>query len=415
MTDKIKINLSEKLVGSLDNNLLEATSVMSTAAEDFGVNAFIVGGAIRDLLLNKPLGDLDFVIEGSAIDFCKYLQEKKLVKIIQTAEDFGTAKIVFENTGLKTDIASTRIELYPKPGHLPVVKEIGCSLEKDIQRRDFTVNSLAVAINPQKFGDLIDYTNGIADIEKKQLKILHNKSFIDDPTRIIRGLRFAHNLNFSLETHTKLLQEQYLETFNAEDICYERIKQVTSLAFSLNSPKLYNDFIAQKIYKLVTSSPQFKDGKAIYSAIYRNYDFIEQKNIWLVYLACILPLCDVQKLNFNAKEITIFSELDRLLHSESSIKNNFDIYKLFHGAPNEAIIAYSVFHNNQTAEKYLHSLKNIRTFLGGNDLKNMGFNEGKIIGETLNKILEQKINGKISTKNDEISLAEGILSKINFT
>lgn len=413
MTDKIKINLSEKLVGSLDNNLLEATKIISTVAEDFGVNAFIVGGAIRDLLLNKSLGDLDFVIEGNAIDFCKYLQEKKFVKIMQTTEDFGTAKIIFENIGLKTDVASTRVELYPKPGHLPVVKEIGCSLKKDIQRRDFTVNSLAVAINPQKFGDLIDYTNGIADIGKKQLKILHDKSFIDDPTRIIRGLRFAHNLNLVLEPHTKLLQEQYLETFNAEDICYERIKQVISLAFSLNLPELYNDFISQKIYKLVTSSPQFKDGKAIYNAICRNSDFIEPQNIWLVYLAAAIPFCDVQKLNFSAKETAIFSELDRLLHNEFGMKTNFDIYKFFCTAPNEALIAYSAFHNNQTVEKYLRNLKHIKTFLDGNDLKNMGFKEGKIIGEVLNKILEQKINGKISTQNEEIALAKDVLEKIN--
>jgi len=413
MTDNLNINLSEKLIKSLNKNLLSAVSIISENAEKFGTKAYIVGGAIRDLLLDKPLFDLDFVIEGDAVKFSQFLEEKKLCKISQIAGDFGTAKIIIETSGLKIDLASTRTESYPRAGHLPVVDKIGCPLKDDILRRDFTVNSLAVSINPKNFGMLIDYTDGMSDLKNKQLKILHDKSFIDDPTRIIRGLRFSHKLGFQLDPKTKLLQNQYLESFNAEDICYERIKQVINLAFSLNSADLYNEFMNQNIYKLLTKSPKLKDGNSIYTAICRNLNHIETQNTWLIYLACAINLQDAQKLNLNAKETTILSDLDKLLAQNDSFKTNFEIYKFFHSASNEAIIAFSAFKQNKAADKYLNELKDIKLDLDGTKLKKLGFAEGKIIGYTLNQILEQKINGIIKSEDDEKALAINILEGNN--
>lgn len=409
MSDNKTTNLSEKLTTALNKNLSSAVKVISENAEEFGIKAYIVGGAIRDLLLEKPIYDLDFVIEGSAIEFCRFLEEKNLGKISQISEDFGTAKIEIKDTGLKIDLASTRTETYPKAGHLPVVGKIGCWLKDDILRRDFSVNALAVSINPESFGELIDYTGGLADLNKKQLRILHNNSFIDDPTRIIRGLRFAHKLNFSLESNTEYLQQKYLDEFNNNDICYERIKQVVNLAFGLNSAELYNDFINSKIYKLLTNFPRFKDGNAIHNAVCKNTKFIDPNNVWLIYLACAVPFSEAQKLNLSAKEADVLKNLDKLLSAKNECRTNFEIYEFFENAQNETIIAFSAIKNNIIAEKYLNELKEIKLQINGNDLKNLGFKEGKTIGYALKLILEQKLNSKIFDKKDEIELAKKIL------
>ena len=413
MTKDININLSKKLTSSLSENYANIVDIISSYSKEFGAKVYIIGGAIRDKKKKKPIYDIDFVVEGNAIEFCHLLEARGIAKIVQTTEDFGTAKIEFNNIKLRIDLASTRTEEYPKPAHLPVVKKIGCSLKEDILRRDFSVNSLAMSLSPNNFGELIDYTNGLEDIENKKLRVLHEKSFIDDPTRIIRGLRFIHKLGFELEPKTKLLQQKYLNDFNNQDICYERIKQVTNLAFSLNSSELYDDFIREKIYKLLTTTPRQTDGKAIHTAIQKYSNLVSKENIWLIYLANLITSTDAEKLNLSSKETEIISYLDELLANLPYLKNNFEIYKFFKPIPYETIVAYLGNTKDASAEKYLEKLKDTKPLLNGNDLKKLGFTQGTIIGEALNIILEQKINGKISSMNDEILLAKDILRKKN--
>ena len=146
------------------------------------------------------------------------------------------------------DFASTRSESYPKKGHLPVVEKIGCSLKEDVLRRDFTINALAKSVTT---GEIVDYTGGLEDLKNKKLRVLHDGSFIDDPTRIIRGLKFSIRFGFDLEEHTKQLQDEYLANINY-DMSYKRVKKELMETFNLNSQLAFNKFINEKIYKLVT-------------------------------------------------------------------------------------------------------------------------------------------------------------------
>ena len=401
------MNLSRELRKSLNNDFFSIITLIGINADLYGVNAYIIGGVVRDLILRKPIYDIDIVIEGDAIAFCSFMEERSVGDVSRRAEDFGTAKFKFkEFLDYEIDFASTRTERYPKSGHLPVVDKIACSLKEDILRRDFRVNALAIKINEKAFGELIDYTDGIEDIETKELKILHDESFVDDPTRIIRGLRFVHKLGFSLEEKTKILQQKYLKDFDTEDICYERIKQVIKLAFNLNSSELMVDFIKNDVYKLLCSKPRAFDVSKLNNVILDNLAIISKESIWLIYLASLISFQEAEKLNLTNKEKQIIKSVERLLAQNIDINSNFEVYNLFKNEPLEAVVAYSAFDKNNIVQKYLLILKDIKPILNGNDLINLGVPKGKLIGDILNKILEEKLNGRLNSCEEEVNFVK---------
>jgi len=155
-------------------------------SQDLGLRAFVAGGCVRDLILGRNVEDLDIVVQGNAV-----LVATRFVSIykgkIVVYHQFSTATVTLLD-GRAVDFASVRKEVYPYPGALPVVSQ--GSLEEDIFRRDFTINAMAIAIDPKHFGSLLDHYGGLNDLKRKSIRVLHDKSFIDDPTRILRAVRF---------------------------------------------------------------------------------------------------------------------------------------------------------------------------------------------------------------------------------
>jgi len=243
------INLYENYNSYFSSEFKEIFKLCSQTAFKNGYRLYLIGGLVRDMLLNEKSNDIDITVKGDAIEFAHLLEKELNVKILSIHKDFGTAKVLIN--GEKIDLASTRSETYPKKGHLPQVAEIGCSLEKDVLRRDFTINSLALSLNEDNFAQLIDYVGGFEDLKAKKVKILHEKSFIDDPTRILRALKYSTRLGFEVEGHSLKLQEEYLENINY-DMCCKRVKNEIKKTFEANSQKAFDIFIGQKIYKLIT-------------------------------------------------------------------------------------------------------------------------------------------------------------------
>ena len=186
-------------------------------------NLYYVGGVVRDELLNCKSFDIDYCYEGDAIEFAKTFN------ILKRNESFGTVRILLENKEI--DIASTRVETYPRAGHLPLVGKIGCSLREDLARRDFTINAMAKNTITNQ---IIDYYDGQKDIQEKRIRVLHDKSFIDDPSRIIRALKFSVRFGFDLDEHTRGLQIAYLNNINY-DVSYHRLKKELKELFSLDN------------------------------------------------------------------------------------------------------------------------------------------------------------------------------------
>jgi len=176
----------------------------SGLARETNLSAYIVGGLVRDLLLGFKNFDLDIVVERDGIRFAEKFAAILKARLIRHRR-FGTATVICR-CGLKVDIATARREYYPQAGGLPVVSP--GTLEDDLLRRDFTINAMAISINRADFGRIIDLFDGRSDLRDKKIRILHDLSFIDDPTRILRAIRFEKRYSFSIEANTlRLLKE----------------------------------------------------------------------------------------------------------------------------------------------------------------------------------------------------------------
>ncbi len=282
-------------------------------------NLYYVGGVVRDEILGTTSFDIDFCYEGDAIEFA----QKQGLNIIKTNPSFGTVRVLLD--GKEIDIASTRTETYPKKGHLPVVENIGCSLKEDLKRRDFTINAMAKRTTD---GELIDYFGGIRDIENKTLKILYDRSFIDDPTRIIRGLKFSVRFGFSLNETTKQLQEEYLDNINY-DMSYHRIRKELVETFSLNSQTAFDEFITQKIYRLLGENIELPKCKEYnIKNVLSNYN---GNNLWFMYVAPFLTLDTKLPLKREEKRIL---EWNKRLKTQKPTNNT----------PKESIIMQSLYY-----------------------------------------------------------------------
>lgn len=197
-------NINKLLKKRLPAKIFNLIRKIGKAAEDYGLSAYLVGGCVRDLLLGVKNLDLDIVVAGDAIALVGELK-KELKAEVLTHPRFGTATVTLPG-GFKIDFASARREKYASSAALPSVSF--SSIKEDLSRRDFSINALALKINKGEFGELLDLFGGQKDLAAKKIRVLHNKSFIDDPTRVFRAIRFEQRLNFKIEPNTFKLMRQ---------------------------------------------------------------------------------------------------------------------------------------------------------------------------------------------------------------
>lgn len=348
-------------------------------------NLYYVGGFVRDEILGVANFDIDYCYEGNAINFAQDLN------IIKTNKDFGTVRVLLNNQEI--DIASTRTEVYNKNGHLPVIKEIGCELKEDLKRRDFTINALAKNTLTK---EIVDYFDGLEDIKNKKIRVLHNKSFLEDPSRIIRALKFSVRFNFELEENTYKLQKEYLENINY-DVSYHRLKKELKETFSLNKQEALDIFIEENIYKLLGPNQVKPNITCDVESLITKY---KPNNIYMVYLG----LFDLSKFELTTEELRIIKLYNEIKEKEPT--NNYEIYNLFNKAPLESILLYAITKDVNIAKKYLDNLYKIKISISGNDLKNLGIKQGKIYNEIFEFLLEQKVNNPSLTQDRELFLVK---------
>lgn len=367
---------------------------------------FYIGGVVRDELLGRESLDVDITYVGNAIEYCS-----KFGEVVQVNPDFGTVRVAIpfhpspcttsptvEASGEVTvDFASTRSESYPQKGHLPVVEKIGCSLKEDVMRRDFTINALAKSVTT---GEIVDYVGGLEDLKNKKLRVLHDESFIDDPTRIIRGLKFATRFGFELEEHTKKLQDEYLANINY-DMSYKRVKKELIETFSLNSQSAFQKFIDQKIYKLVT--PNDVEIPKVDVEKFINKYLADQPSscpaaIWLVYVGI---LGDLSRLPLTKIEQKILDDVPKEI-----LKTDFELYKTFQNARIETVLLYAITKDETGARHYLDDLRKIKLDITGKDLQTLGIKPSPKYQEIFDEVLKVKLKNPSMAKDDEIEVAK---------
>ena len=348
-------------------------------AQSQNLRVFFVGGIVRDKILNIPTIDIDLLLLGNAIEFANSISDN--IKIKSIHEDFCTVKLEYD--GIEIDIASSRVETYPNSGCLPVVDEVGVKLEKDVLRRDFSINSLYCELrleNDKITYSLIDLIDGLKDIENKTLKVLHDRSYKDDPTRIIRGLGFKYRFGFDFSVHDKNLIELYLNNVDYSNMSIDRNKKVIKKVLNTSFQEvIFRELIEKKYYKIINSQDISVDFDLILKIF--NMFTLDMLSMSELYLK-ILFNDDVQK-----KQLPTLLDVLKVFSKFSEIDLAYYFYKT----------------NDENVEKFLQ-IKDIKLNISGKDLLVAGYNQGCEIGEMLDFLLSEKIKNQSIFKNKKSEL-----------
>lgn len=393
------------LKNEFNNAICEEYKVAIKEAFDLAlkknVKIYLIGGIVRDLILANEIKDVDIAVQGDAVSLTNDF-EAIGCEILNVQENLRTIKVKFPN-GAVIDFASTREEKYTQSGVLPVAYNFGCALEKDIKRRDFTINTLA--INENYF--LIDYCGGYEDILNKKIRILHDNSFIDDPSRIIRALKFKERLCFELEENTAVLMKNYLVQIN-NNMPLERIKSELRQYFEIEKPNLYSNLIKSGAYKLVSDNPVEKiyDDDNLTACLY------DLKEKWYIYIALLIVKSDyaIDRLNLTTNEKRVIKEVRELLQKEVP-KTKIGIYNLFNNLMGLSVALYYMISANPQVEEFLTSLKDVNVLISGKDLIELGFTPSPYFNELFDLILKEKLEGRLKTKKEELCFVKQFIKK----
>lgn len=222
------------------------------AASQANVNLFLTGGAVRDMLGGFPIRDLDFTVEGDPFKLAKVAAELGGAKILATDEPRGTIDLLFPG-GVTVEISMARLERYAKIGSQPEVTP--ATIHEDLRRRDFTVNAMGLSLNRASLGLLIDPTNGLADLEQRELRLANNRALYDDPARILRLIRFQVRLGFNLEAKTAQQYENVrLEELEKQIPARKLFKELTAIAAESNPAEVLAALEKEKLLSLFSPS-----------------------------------------------------------------------------------------------------------------------------------------------------------------
>jgi tRNA nucleotidyltransferase (CCA-adding enzyme) len=411
-------NLASWLKDKFPPEIYSLLKLSGDVAEELGFHAYLVGGSVRDLLRGEANLDLDIVIEGDGISFARSLGAKLQAKV-RTHQKFGTAQ-VFADT-IKLDIATARTEYYESPAALPKVET--SSIKKDLYRRDFTINTLAVRLNPNDFGLLIDFFGGQRDLREKTIRVLHNLSFVEDPTRAFRAVRFAERFGFKIGRHTENLIKSAIEMNLFSMLSGPRLYEELRLAFHETEPvKTLKKLSEYGLLKVIHPSLVLNDAleatlKSMQETLsWFNLLFLEEKtDKGLLYLMALISGLTDEDLNAAVERLSppprIRDLIIKGISQTKNILNRFPVndpvgtYTLFRNLGVETILFVMALSKDRKKQKvishYLTELRNIKPVLTGEDLKQMGLPPGPVYSEILSRLLEAKLRGEARDYEDE--------------
>ena len=399
-------------------------------AEGLGFNAYLVGGSVRDLLRGEENLDIDIVIEGDGIVFAKALGEK-LNASVKSHQRFNTAQVI---TGkLKLDVATARTEYYESPAALPKVET--SSIKKDLYRRDFTINTLAIKLNPKDFGLLMDFFGSQRDLKEKTIRVLHNLSFIEDPTRAFRAIRFSERFGFKISKHAENLIKSTVKMNLFEKLSGPRLYEELLLLFNETEPdralkKLSDLGLLKVIHPALTFNEELEETlKSLHETVsWFNLLFLEEKtDRGVLYLMALLSELKEEEAEAAAERLSpppkIKDMIDRGISKAREVAKRLpsedpvEIYNLLRKLRLETILLAMALSKDRLKQKvisrYLTELRKIEPILKGEDLKKIGVKPGPVYSRILKELLEEKLRGHLKSREDEERFVRRIANKLS--
>jgi tRNA nucleotidyltransferase (CCA-adding enzyme) len=429
------MNLSKRFESFLTDESLALIRLVRTEAERLDFPLYLVGGSVRDLMLGRTIKDFDLTVEGDAKRLAESILRKYGGKVLFHTR-FGTATWTLDETTYKRldvpmlgvsgfppflDFISARSEVYSKPGALPIVKR--STIEDDLQRRDFAINAMALRLDGRFWGKLHDPLGGQADVENGYIRILHPRSFVDDPTRMLRAVRYAGRYGFEIEPGTlTLINDEARQVLS--NLSGERLRHEIDLMFEESNPssmlhRLRELNLLNSIHPSLHHANFQLPFLEVLSSEFGEFtvpDIMTFKRMlgWILWL---LPLSEydidviARRLDFPVllmKSARAASSLLGKLPALATSKPSHWTYYL-EELPSISVYAVYLMRREPALRDYLVHWQNVKPTITGNDLKERGLEPGPRFADILQQIRTAWLDGDVKSEKEEKKLLNSLI------
>lgn len=432
--------LDQQMATALPAPLLSLIKQAGALAAELGFPLYAVGGFVRDLLLGHPNLDVDLVVEGDAIALAHALAQR-FGGHVRSHRRFGTAKWILpddlvgfsDRAGLPEtlDFATARTEFYERPTALPTVER--SSIKLDLHRRDFTINTLAIRLTPTRWGELLDFYGGRKDLDEGLIRVLHSLSFVEDPTRILRAVRFEQRFGFQIEPRTEELIANALDLLDR--VSAERVRHELELILAEAEPERALCRLAEMGVLTVLHPDlrcdawfQAKAPELRRQAMQAQPTEPEQPSplalaedalprLTLALLTFPMPAASlrafIEKYHLRVAYRQLLDAVMRLREKLPQLDRNglksSEIVALLDETSDEARLVLRVATDSwlvrQRLDLYQRRLRHIRPLLTGDDLRRFGLPPGRLYSQILNRLRAARLDGEVVSREDEERLA----------
>ena len=383
---------------------------------------YLVGGTVRDILLGEASFDLDIAVEGEGIALGRALA-RALGGRAAPHEKFGTAVVVYGENG-RVDVASARTEFYDYPAALPTVEQ--ATIRQDLYRRDFTINAMAASLKGEDFGRLVDPFGGFGDLEKGVIRVLHNLSFIDDPTRIFRAIRYENRYGFRMDGHTVALARACVEMGLVGELSSSRLRD--ELVLLLGEERVSDSVLrlgelglAQFIHPHLSADTDTVELLERVDELRERY--AAREPAWRLRLAVLArrltpdELYDwFDRLKLRRRDADLVADAvvvaPRLAERLEVAAEPADARRLIEPHdPDGALLALAIAPPlpAEWLRRYFEGLRGVQLEISGGDLAALGLRESPKVGEVLDELLRRKLNGELDGRGAELEAAKELI------
>jgi tRNA nucleotidyltransferase (CCA-adding enzyme) len=397
--------------------VLEAVAVVDEPNE----GVYLVGGAVRDILLGEPNFDVDLVVEGDAIAVARALAAS-LGGRVRAHPQFGTAVVLHGDDG-RIDVVTARSETYDAPAALPTV-EPG-SIEEDLHRRDFTINAMAVSLTGEDVGALVDPFDGRRDLEAGRIRVLHDRSFIDDPTRILRAIRYEDRFGFRMDDDTEALARSCIETGHVGDLSGARLREELVALLEEGDvshaiPRLAELGAEKEIHPDVVADEE----------TVRLFDRLRELNeayelgipSWRLGLAALARRLAPEELRTWLDGLKVrrrdATQVEAAVTHGPAIAQRLgdaltpaEVVALAEPHAPDAPLFALALEDRPELREYFERLGKIRLEIDGADLAELGLSESPRVGEILAELRRRKLNGELDSREAELAAARELVAQ----
>ncbi|MBI5946393.1 MAG: CCA tRNA nucleotidyltransferase [Chloroflexi bacterium] len=400
-TDLLRLMRDPNLIPSEKQTLLSDIAAQAAALD---MPCYLVGGSVRDLLLGRPINDLDIIVEGDAINLGEALVQKIGGKLTPHHK-FHTA--IWHQTTDTIDLITARKETYSSPGALPTVTP--STIDDDLRRRDFTINAMAIRLDGDHYGESLDPLNGQKDLEQGIIRVLHPRSFVDDPTRIFRAIRYEQRYAFDIDPATfNLINSESLGVLGG--LSGERIRHEVDLIFEEeHSAKMILRANGLNFFERIhLDLPPFNPDYAEFLDMDPTLD-IPADRIAMGYMLWFMELTEAS-IQSVARRLCFTSDLEDSVSDASRLNRSLPF--LADSKPSEwsfaieklqllSIYAVYLVSGQKALLDYLVLWRHVKPHTTGDDLKARGLQPGPRIGEILTQLRAAWLDGSINTAQEE--------------